>query len=149
MKRAFSFFVALCLVLSITVPSFASGAAAEPEVPTEGVVELELLSVEVTPRGIIKSFHFTVPADGAYHSFPEFEEEYQEGTTITFSGLWTPSYAQLAVKLTALATNGGQIFFLSSGVAADRTLYVNSTYTMQLKAVGNEAISGTLQVVIN
>lgn len=148
-KRTFSFLIAVCLIFSLGMSSFARATVVEPEVPVEGMVELELLSVDVTPRGIIKTFHFNIPADGAYYYFPDFEEEYQEGTKVTFIGTWSPAYVQLGVWLTATATNGGQMFSLSSGVSSERTLYVNSTYTMQLKAIGNEAISGTLQVVIN
>lgn len=148
MKRMLSLLLAVCLSFSVATSMSSFAATIQPEMPAENVLELTLLSTEATARGIVKTFSFNLPADGEYYYFPDFEEEYQSNTSVTFIGTWSPSYEEVTVRLIATATGGGQIFTISSGVEHTRTLYVNSVYTMQLRVVGQSAVRGTLQVTI-
>lgn len=107
----------------------------------EGVGEA---SVEATPRGAVLTASMNLAKTGAYDKLSGFGGEYAKGTEMTFSGTWQPSYGAMEIRVMN-ATGGNVMFTLSSGERHAIDLWMDSTWTVEAKALDTPVI-GTIQL---
>ena len=137
----------LTFVLTLAVLSAGIGSAAGAERFQQLPLGMELLGTEDREGTHIETYRGGIPEDGTYLELEEFSGEQEEGTVVTVTGVWGPSYASVAVEFYAddgTATLG----FLRSGETNVFQLLSSSTWHVHIRAAEGDGASGTIQLTI-
>lgn len=142
--------VVMCVVMCVPVFAAASeSAVSEPVVPQPDVFWTNTVGNEVTPLGEVHTVSVNVPADGAFHKIYPSSGIYELSQgSMTISGTWSPSYAELEFKVTAANGSSSGSGGISSGNSVTLPLVYNSTYTVYAKAL-DVAVSGLVNITTN
>lgn len=149
MKRFLSSLVAVLMMLSLSIPVFASETASIYKNETSSVkpLEITLVDQQITPRGCVEVYSFYIPDSGYYYEVPDFRGEYTDGSRITIEGTWNPTYARLNVMLKDMNTGGSVNSRVDCNEPTTYTLWNHSEWGCFLKAE-EKNISGTIRVEV-
>ena len=149
-KKLLALSLALMMALSCMVPALAAsphGGAEEIEI-VPGKLQIVMLSEEITPRGVVRTFAIDIPGDGAYHVVNGFNGEYEKGTTLSVTGTWKPSYVPMDVMFKDEVNDTSVDSALKSGETHSFSFWNHSTWGLYVRAEKGD-VSGTLQITIS
>lgn len=149
-KQISAILLALGVVCSMMAPAMAmayGGETGELQV-VPGKLEIVMLSEEITPRGVVRTFAIDIPGDGEYHVVNGFNGEYEKGTTLSVTGTWKPSYVPMDVMFKDEVNNTSVDSELKSGETHSFSFWNHSTWGLYVRAEKGD-VSGTLQITIS
>ena len=150
MKKFLSSLIAVMMTLSLSVPVLAAEMAPICEIDSSSIKPLELTLVDrqITTRGRVEIYSFSIPDSGYYYEVPDFRGEYTDGSHITIEGTWDPTYARLNVMLKDMNAGTSTYRYIDCNEPATFTLWNHSERGCFLKAE-EKNISGTISVEVS